>query len=578
MRKEQKNKKGKEMGKRISRRKFLKDSSRAAFTVGIGGSHLILNVFDRSQEFDLVIKGGDIIDGKGHGKYSGDIGIIGETIKYIGDIPASKAGSVIDAHGLTISPGFIDAHDHTDVGLLVNPRAESHIHQGITTVVSGNCGSSPFPIPDVLYERKREDLKKAYNIDLSWREIDGFFSEIEKKGTALNYSTFLGHGSLRGAVVGFNDEIPKKEELKKMKSLIKQNIEEGALGLSSGLEYAPGSYAKISELISLCESVGEYGGIYSTHMRDEGDYLLEALEEAMSIAREAGVRLQISHFKCAYPRNWRKLDKALEKVEHSKKQGMDVFCDRYPYTAGATGLSSFNFPLWAKQGTKEDFLKRLKDHSLEPKFRKHLKKRENKIGSWDKVLISGVTTEKNRKYEGKSILECMKLTQKDAFNFMRDLLIEENDGVGQIIFMMKEENLEKVLAHPLVGVGCDSSAMAPYGKLSGGKPHPRGYGAFPRVLGKYVREKDIVPLTEMIKKMTFIPAKRFGFKKRGCLEKGYYADIVIFNEKTVIDKATYKDPHQYPEGIEFVLVNGKIVIKKGEHTGNLPGKILRKGT
>ncbi|MCD6516662.1 MAG: D-aminoacylase [Candidatus Aminicenantes bacterium] len=560
----------------MKRRKFLKKTGQAALIAGFGGCNLLLKGCTKGQDFDLVIKEGAILDGMGKEKRAEDIGIKGELIEYIGKIPVSRGKSVIDAQGLTVTPGFIDAHDHSDVGLIVNPKAESHIHQGITTLVSGNCGSSPFPVPDALYEKRRQELKNIYDIELSWRDIEGFFSEIEKRGTALNYSTFLGHGALRGAVVGFNDETPGEEGIRKMQSLIKQNIQSGALGLSSGLEYAPGSYAETSELISLCKAAGECGGLYATHMRDEGDYLLESLDEAITIAREAGVLLQISHLKCAYPRNWGKLDKALEKIEQAKNQGVDVFCDRYPYTAGATGLSSFNFPLWAHQGTTDDFIKRLKDPSLEPRFREHLKAREEKLGSWDKVLISGVVTEKNRPFEGKSILECMKLTGKDAFQFMRDLLIEERDQVGMVLFMMNEENLKRILSHPLVGVGCDSSVMAPYGKLSGGKPHPRGYGSFPRVLGKYIREERIALLPDMIKKLTSLPAKRFGFKKRGCLEKGYYADIVLFDKKTVKDMATYDDPHRYPEGIEFVIVNGEVVINRGEHTGRLPGKVLKK--
>lgn len=566
------------MGKRISRRKFLRETSRAVLVAGFGSCGLILKGCTKTSEFDLVIKGGFIIDGMGKEGFSGDIGITGEVIESIGNIPVSKGRSVIHAEGLTISPGFIDAHDHSDIGLLVNPKAESHIHQGITTLVSGNCGSSPFPIPDSLYEKNKQELKSTYGLELSWRDIEGFLSEIQRKGTALNYSTFLGQGSLRGAVVGFNDDSPKEEEIQKMRAIIKENMKRGALGLSSGLEYAPGSYAETSELISLCEAVEECGGMYATHMRDEGDRLLEALEEAVTIARETGVKLQISHFKCAYPRNWGKIDQALKKVEEAEEEGIDIFCDRYPYAAGATGLSSFNFPLWAKQGTTDEFLERLKNPALESKFREHLKEREKKIGSWDKVLISDVATEENSHFEGKSVSECMNMTGKDVFEFMRDLLIEERDRVGMVIFMMKEENLKKVLSHPLVGVGCDSSVLAPYGKLSSGKPHPRGYGTFPRVLSKYVRDEGIVPLPEMIRKMTHIPAKRFGFKRRGTLEPGNYADIVIFDEKNVIDRATYEDPHQYPEGIEFVLVNGKVVINRGEHTGELPGKILRKET
>jgi N-acyl-D-amino-acid deacylase len=310
-------------------------------------------------------------------------------------------------------------------------------------------------------------------------------------------------------------------------------------------------------------------------MRDEGDYLIESLDETISVAREAGIQVQISHFKIAYPRNWDKIDAALAKIENADKEGIRIFCDRYPYIAGSTGLSYY-FPLWARQGTTSEFLNRLKDPTLESKLRAHVAEQEKKLGSWDKVVIASVATEKNTVFEGKSVLQSAQETGKDAFEFMRDLLIEEKNNVGMVTFMMKEENLKRILAHRLVGIGCDGSALAPYGLLGGGKPHPRSYGTFPRVLGKYIREERILPMTEMLKKMTSIPARNFGFAKRGVLQQNYYADIVIFNEKSVIDNATWTHPHQYPTGIEYVIVNGKTVIDRGEHTGQLPGAILKK--
>jgi len=303
--------------------------------------------------------------------------------------------------------------------------------------------------------------------------------------------------------------------------------------------------------------------------------LLESLDESIEIAKKTGVSLQISHFKVANPRNWHKVDDALARVEKAKKDGVAIFCDRYPYIAGSTGLSYY-FPLWARQGTTEEFLARLKDPKLENRIRSYLSEQEKKLGSWDKVVISSVVSEGNRRFEGRSVLEGAKETGKTPHEFMRDLLIEEKNRVGMVTFMMKEENLKKILAHPLVGVGTDGSAIAPYGLLHKGKPHPRLYGTFPRVLGKYIREEKILSLPEMLKKITSLPALKYGFLRRGVLKQEYYADVVIFDRDKVIDKATWTDPHQYPTGIEYVIVNGKVVIERGEHSGSLPGRVLRK--
>jgi len=560
------------MEKVITRRDFIKKSSKIAAVAGCG---ILLKGCSTKQEFDIIIKDGRIFDGLGNEAFVSDIGISENFIKYIGKISSSRGKSIIEAKNLTVCPGFIDAHDHTDVGLLVNPKAESSIRQGITTVISGNCGASPFPIAEEIFEDTKENMKEEYQIDLTWRDIKGFFSALEEKGIAINYSTLVGQGAIRGAAMGFNDRPPKDEDLEMMKSLVEENIKNGAVGLSSGLEYAPGSYAQADEIAELCRVVAQYDGVYATHMRDEGDYLLESLDESIDVARKTGISLQISHFKVAYPRNWHKVDKALSKVESANREGIPIFCDRYPYIAGSTGLS-FNFPLWARQGTTDEFLARLKDISLESKLRAYIDERKEKLGSWNKVIISSVITDKNRVFEGMNILQGAKETGKDPFVFMRDLLIEERNRVGMVIFMMKEENLKKILAHPLVGVGCDGSAIAPYGLLGKGKPHLRSYGTFPRVLGKYIRDEKIVSMPEMVKKMTSIPAKKFGFINRGVLKSGYFADIVLFDKNKVIDKAIWRDPHQYPEGIEYVLVNGRVVIKRGEHTGELPGKILRK--
>jgi len=563
------------MKKPMNRRDFLKQSAKTAALAGLGGYGPLLQGCTSKKAYDIVITDALVYDGQGGRSFEADIGIVGETIQTVGKAKASRGKLVIEGKGLAVSPGFIDAHDHTDVSLIVNPKAESVIHQGITTLVSGNCGGSAFPVPDSIFEELKENAKTVYGLDLTWKDMAGFFGRLEEKGTALNYSTLLGHGAIRGAAMGFNDRPPSPEELEKMKSLVEEHMRAGAFGLSSGLEYTPGSFARPDELTELCRVVARFNGTYATHMRDEDEGILESLDESIAAARDSGVRLQIAHLKVGGHRNWPKVDAALAKIDQAKQQGVNLFCDRYPYIAGSTGLSSY-FPLWAREGTTEDFLRRLQDPALDEKLRSHLATHEDRLGSWDKVLISDVVLDKNKHLQGKNILEAAREMDKQPYDFIRDLLVEEKSMVGMITFYGNEDVLKKILAHPLVGVGCDGSAIAPYGILSSGKPHPRNYGTFPRALGKYVREEKIVPLEKMINKMTAIPASRFGFEKRGLLQSGYYADLVVFDPDKIADRATWVDPHQYPVGVEYVIVNGQVVVEHGDHTGRLPGKILKK--
>jgi len=563
------------MKKPMNRRDFLKQTAKTAALAGLGGCGPLLQGCAAKKAYDIVITDALVYDGQGGPPFGADIGIVGETIQTVGKAKAGRGKLVIEGKGLAVSPGFIDAHDHTDVSLIINPKAESVIHQGITTLVSGNCGGSVFPVPDAIFEELKENAKIVYGLDLTWKDMAGFFGRLEEKGIALNYSTLLGHGAIRGAAMGFNDRPPTPEELEKMKSLVEEHMRAGVFGLSSGLEYTPGSFARPAELTELCRVVARFNGTYATHMRDEDEGILESLDECIGAARDSGVRLQIAHLKVGGHRNWPKVDAALAKIDQAKQLGIALFCDRYPYIAGSTGLSSY-FPLWAREGTTDDFLRRLQDPALDAKLRSHLATHEDRLGSWDKVLISDVVLEKNKHIQGKNILEAAREMGKQPYDFIRDLLVEEKSMVGMITFYGNEDVLKKILAHPLVGVGCDGSAVAPYGVLSTGKPHPRNYGTFPRALGKYVREEKIVPLEEMIKKMTAIPASRFGFEKRGRLQSGYYADLVVFDPDKIADRATWANPHQYPVGVEYVIVNGQVVVEHAEHTGRLPGKILKK--
>ncbi len=558
--------------KNLSRREFLKRSSQAAIAAGYG---LLLKGCSSKKDFDWIIKNGMIVDGSGEEGFIGDIGIKDEIIREVGKINSNKGQFICDASGLVVSPGFVDPHSHADIELLVNAKAESAVRQGVTTLISGNCGSSPFPVSEAVYDEMKTELNEQYRLELDWMDIKGFLSQLEKQGISLNYATLVGHGTIRGKAMGYNDRPPSEEELETMKALVEENMRNGALGLSSGLEYSPGSYASVDELIELSKIVARLNGVYATHMRDEGDFLIESLQESFKVAKETGVNLQISHLKVAYPRNWDKIDRVFLEIEKASTGGIKVFCDRYPYIAGSTGLS-FYFPLWARQGTTDDFISRLKDPNLEAKFKSYLSEQEKKLGSWEKVVISSVVSEKNKVFEGMSVLEGSQKTGKSPFQFMRDLLIEENNKVGMVTFMMKEENLKRILAHPLVGIGSDGSTLAPYGLLAKGKPHPRSYGTFPRALSKYVREEKIVPLPEMIRKMTSAPARKFNLTQRGLIKNGYFSDLVVFDFNKIKDRATWTEPHQYSAGVEYVFTNGEMVIDRGEQTGNLPGKVLRK--
>jgi N-acyl-D-amino-acid deacylase len=529
----------------------------------------------KERPYDLLITGGVVYNGLGTAGIETDVAIKDDRIVRIEPaIDQRYARRVIDANCLAVAPGFIDPHSHTDIELLVNPKAESKIRQGVTTEIAGNCGFTYFPLSRKTFEEKRSTAKKVYDLDLDWHDMHGFLDRLQRQGIALNYGTFLGHGILRDSVIGMEDRTSEIHEIETMQAIVEENMKAGAFGLSTGLIYSPGNFAQTEEIEALCRIVKKYGGIYTTHMRDEGDYLIESVEETIRVARETGVSLQISHLKLAYPRNWSKIHLVLSRISQVRSEGIDIMADRYPYTATSTFLSVF-FPRWIKNGNITENLKKLTGTSQEDQLRDYIRVQEEKIGSWDNVLIASLLTETNQRLAGKTIRQAAAESGKDPYSFIRDLIIEENDQVGMINFSLNEETFKRIIMHPLVVIGSDGWALAPYGRLAKDKPHPRSYGTFPRMLGRYVRDEKILSLGRAIEKMTSLTAEKFGLTGRGRIQKGYFADIVIFNPDTVIDVSTWQEPHRYPVGIPYVIVNGQLVIENGEHTGRLPGRILR---
>lgn len=550
----------------FSRRDFLKTG--AVVTAGLSLGLKLKN------QFDVIIKNGKIADGTGSILFKADVGINGDKIEAIGDLSSSSANLIIDAEEQIVSPGFIDIHTHTDTELIVNPKGESKIRQGVTTEVSGNCGSSPFPYTDEDFETIRESFKKRYDEDINWKDITGFLQTLEKKKISLNYATFTGSGDLRAYVVGKNDVKPTPDQLKKMKELLAEDMKNGSFGLSTGLEYAPGSYACTEEIIELAKVVAEHNGLYNTHMRNEDDTLEEAIQESLRICKEAGVKLEIAHLKTSNPANWHKIDNVLNMIDKAAESGLPVNADRYPYIAYATGLSAL-LPLWARQGNTDEIINRMKDQETLPAIKEYVSSRAKRIGGWNNFVISYSVSEKNKQWEGKPISESAEIAGLEPTDFVIQILTEEKLQAGMVGFAMNEDNLKRILSHKLVMIGSDGSATAPYGKLGTGKPHPRFYGTFPRVLGKYCREEKIFDLPTAVQKMTSMAADKLGLKGRGYLKKNYFADIVVFDPLTVNDRATFSDPHQYPDGIKYVFVNGVLTIKDGEHTGTFAGSVLR---
>ncbi len=481
-----------------------------------------------------------------------DVGILEDRIQAVGELNDVPAARTIDVSGLAVAPGFIDVHTHSEDELRTNPRAESKIRQGVTTEILGLDGGSFDP-----------------------RELGEGLEELVRAGVAVNIASLVGQGKIRGLAMGMTDRDASADEIDAMRRLAQVALQQGALGISSGLEYTPGGFASTEELTALCSSMSGTPGVYATHLRNEDDRVAEAVAEAIAIAEGAGTGLHISHLKCQGERNWRKRDRIFTLIEAAETRGVSVTMDRYPYVAYATGLSSL-MPLWSRAGGTETFLARLQDPAAWPRIREAVEEKVALLGSWEAVLITSVTRDENKRFEGRTIAAIVESEASDAAVFCRNLIVEENNRVQMVGFGMNEENTTRILAHPNCMPASDGSALADYGALKKGNPHPRSYGTFPRVLARYVREREAMTLEEAIRKMTRLPAERFGLAGRGRIAEGFFADLVAFDPGAVEDKATYDDPHRYAVGIDYVLVNGQVVLKGTEHSGALPGMALRR--
>lgn len=537
------------------------------------------------MEFDIVIKNGRVIDGTGNPWFKADIGITKGKIKKIGLIEPSEKTKVIDAKGLIVCPGFIDIHSHADYTIPFDPMVVSTIHQGITTLVVGMCGASLAPVNP----EKKELFDKEFSMaappgleyDITWTSFSEYLDEMEKIGCSSNVAYNLGFGMIRLAAMGYEDRKPTKDEMQKMKDYIRDAMEAGAFGISTGLIYTPQAYAETDEVLELTKEVAKYNGLYFSHIRNEGNLVIEAIQEVIDIVEQSGCRGgQIAHHKVSGKANWGRSKETLKLIEETNQRDINITCDQYPYNRGATSLMTL-LPPWSHEGGPEKLVERLKDPKEKEKIKKDLYDGANfesfvKNIGWECVYISSLETEKWSKYMGKSLTEITKAEGKeDEFEVLCEILIDEEAKGGMTVESMGEEDIQRIMKGRYTMIGCDGSAIPLTGPLSYGKPHPRFYGTFPRVLGHFVREKKIMSLETAIRKITSFPAQTLGLADRGLIKKNMWADIVVFDQERIIDKATFTNPHQLSVGIEYVLVNGDVVIEKGEHQSNLPGKTLR---
>lgn len=532
-----------------------------------------------AQSFDLVITNGHIIDGTGSPWYSGDIGIRDGKIAAIGNLTNTPRHRTIDAQGQVVAPGFIDMLGQSEMTILVDPRLPSKIYQGITTEVTGEGGSAA-PLNDAIIQADQPTYQHL-KITPDWRTLRQYFARLEKQGMGINLASYVGATQVRRMVLGDDDKTPTAAQLEQMKSLVRDAMRDGAVGISTSLEYAPAPYAKTDELIALAAEASKFSGIYATHMRNESDSVLQAIDEALRIGREAHIPVEIWHLKVAGKNNWGRMPEVVAKINAARAQGMDVAADTYAYTAWFNSFSAF-IPPWAHDGGDAKLVERLKDPAMRARIRKEMLTSSTEwdnewqeIPGPESVLIGVVQNPKLVPLQGKTLADVARLWGKDPIDALFDLLIEDQAFTNVAVFGMSEPDVALALQQPWVSVDNDSSGASPEGLLGQEHPHPRAYGTFPRILRKYVREEKKLSLEEAIRKFSALPAQRMRFTDRGVLKQGMWADVVVFDPATIRDQATFENPNQLSQGMNYLLVNGMPVIDQGKMTGSLPGKVLR---
>ena len=532
-----------------------------------------------SATYDVVIRNGSIYDGGGGKPFAGDVAVKGDTIAAVGKLGQGRGKVEIDAQGLAVAPGFINMLSWANESLIQDGRSQSDIRQGVTLEVMGE-GESMGPLNGAM---KKEMVERQGDIhfEVRWTTLGEYLDYLVQRGISCNVSSFVGATTVRIHEIGYADRPPTPAELERMKKLVRQGMEEGALGLGSSLIYAPAFYAKTDELIALAKVASEYGGVYISHIRSEGTRLLEAADELIAIAREAKIPAEFYHLKAAGQANWNKLDGLIRKIEAARAAGLRINADMYTYTAGQTGLDAA-MPPWVQEGGYKAWAERLKDPAVRERVKREMEQPTDQwenffiaAGSPERILLVGFRNEKLKTLTGKTLAEIASLRGKSPEETAMDLVIEDGSRVSTVYFLMSEENVRKEIAVPWVSFGSDAESLAPEGVFLKSNPHPRAYGNFSRLLGKYVRDEGVVPLEEAIRRMSSLPAGNLKLNRRGALKAGWFADIVVFDPAGVQDHATYDKPHQYSTGVRHVFVNGVRVLKDGEHTGARPGQVVR---
>lgn len=530
------------------------------------------------QEYDVIIRNGTIYDGSGEPGYRGDVAIQGDRIVAIGDIGAARAETEIGAEGLAVSPGFINMLSWSTESLIEDGRSQGEIRQGITLEVMGE-GWSMGPLNDAMKQLAVEEQTDV-KYDIEWTTLGQYLDYLVSRGVSPNVASFVGATSVRIHEIGEEYRPPTPEELERMRALVRRAMEEGAMGLASALIYAPGFYAKTDELIELAKVVSDYDGMYISHMRSEGNKLLEAVDEFLTIAREADVVAEIYHLKAAGKDNWDKMEQVIEKVESARAQGVQITANMYTYTAGATSLAA-SFPPWAHEGGFEELVERLRDPTTRARIEREMATPSDEwenlslMSGPDGILLIGVKTEGLKPLIGKTLAEMAANRGKSPQETAVDLVLEDDSPLGTVYFMMSEDNVKKQIALPWVSFGSDAGSMATEGVFLKSSTHPRAYGNFARLLGKYARDEEVIPLGEAVRRLSSLPAENMKIKNRGRLTPDYFADVVVFDPEEIQDHATFEKPHQYSTGMIHVWVNGIQVLKDGEHTGATPGRVVR---